>query len=151
MPFTKIWIHAVWGTKDRYPFLTKEVRSETISHIRQNARSKNIYIKSINGFTDHIHCLLALNTDTTIAKTLQLIKGESAFWINKHKLTPIKFEWACEYYAASISESHLPKVIAYIDNQEEHHSKTSFQDEYAQLINSLAIYESPKSIYTPSI
>jgi REP element-mobilizing transposase RayT len=78
-------VHAVWGTKNRYPFLTKEIRQTLYEHIRQNAKSKQIFIDSINGVEDHIHVLLGLNADMSIAKTIQLIKGEASFWINKQK------------------------------------------------------------------
>ncbi|MBV6483780.1 MAG: hypothetical protein KFKLKKLM_00235 [Flavobacteriales bacterium] len=127
-------IHAVWGTKSRHPYLTKEIRQGVISHIKENAQKKQIYIDTINGYTDHIHCLFGLNADISIAKTLQLIKGESAFWINQEKLTIPKFEWADEYFAASVSESQLNKVRAYILNQEEHHKKISFASEYENFI-----------------
>jgi len=107
MAFVKIMIHAVWGTKNREPFLTKELLTVVIDHIRQNAKTKEIYIDRLNGHTDHMHCLMGLNADMSIAKAIQLIKGESAFWINKHKLTKSKFEWADEYFAVSVSESML--------------------------------------------
>jgi putative transposase len=141
MPYTRVWIHAVWGTKNRNPYLTKEIRRDVIEHIKANAKQKQIYIKTINGYTDHLHCLFALNADTSIAKTLQLIKGESAFWINKNNITPIKFEWADEYYAGSVSESLLNKVIAYIDNQEEHHNIKSFEEEYAEIMRDFRIQD----------
>ncbi len=134
MAHTKVWIHAVWGTKNRYPFLTKDLRSKVISHILQNAKAKEVYIKNMNGHSDHLHCLFALNADSSISKTLQLLKGESAFWINKEKLTITKFEWANEYYASSVSESQLQYVMNYIDDQEEHHKKTTFQQEYENFI-----------------
>lgn len=127
-------IHAVWGTKSRHPYLTKEIREFVISHIKENALKKQIYIDTINGHTDHLHCLFGLNSDITISKTLQLIKGESAFWTNQEKLTNPKFEWADEYFAASVSESQLNKVRDYINNQEEHHKKTTFATEYEKFI-----------------
>lgn len=128
-------IHAVWGTKNRYPFLTKEIREKVIQHIKQNAKTKGIYIDRLNGHTEHMHCLISLNADMSIAKAMQLIKGESAFWINKEKMTKRKFEWANEYYAASVSESVLGKVRAYIDNQEEHHKKKTFEQEHEEFIS----------------
>jgi putative transposase len=134
MPFVKVMIHSVWGTKNREPFLTKEVRPVIIDHIRQNAKSKEIFIDRINGYTEHLHCLFGLNADMSISKTMQLIKGESAFWINKQKLTKTKFEWADEYFAVSVSESILDKVRAYIDGQEEHHKKKTFQQEYDEFM-----------------
>lgn len=135
MSFVKIMIHAVWGTKNRYPFLTKEIREKVIQHIKQNAKTKGIYIDRLNGHTEHMHCLISLNADMSIAKAMQLIKGESAFWINKEKMTKRKFEWANEYYAASVSESVLGKVRAYIDNQEEHHKKKTFEQEHEEFIS----------------
>ncbi len=135
MASVKIMIHSVWSTKNRTPFLIKELRPVIIDHIRQNAKSKEIFIDRLNGYTEHLHCLFALNTDMTISKAMQLIKGESAFWINKQKLTKIKFEWADEYFAVSVSESMLDKVRAYIDRQEEHHKKITFTQEYEEFIN----------------
>ena len=66
---------------------------------------------------------------------MQLIKGESSFWINKNKLTSAKFEWQDEYFAVSISQSVIDRVRNYIKNQEEHHNKKTFEHEYDELIN----------------
>jgi REP element-mobilizing transposase RayT len=134
MAFVKIWVHAVWGTKNREPVLISELRKALFSHIRANAKAKNIYLDTMNGHTDHIHCLLSLNTDISISKTIQLLKGESAFWLNKQKLLKKRFEWADEYFAVSVSESMIDKVRAYILNQEEHHRKITFADEYASFM-----------------
>ncbi len=134
MSFVRVWIHAVWGTKHRSGLLTKEIRARTVCHIRENARQKQIHIDTLDGFSDHLHCLFALNADVTIAKTLQLIKGESAYWINKEQLIPMQFEWADEYYAVSVSESALDDVRAYIANQEEHHKGTTFAEEVGQFV-----------------
>jgi REP element-mobilizing transposase RayT len=127
-------IHAVWGTKHRHPLLTKDVRLKIIQHIRENAKDKGIYIDRLNGYTDHLHCLFALNADMSLSKVLQMIKGESSFWINKQNLTPAKFEWANEYFASSVSESIVNEVRDYIDNQEEHHKKMTFEQEFKAFI-----------------
>jgi len=136
MSYVRIWIHGVWGTKNRFPYLTKEVKAKVIEHIRENAKGKEMFIDTIDGHVEHLHCLMALNADLSISKTMQLIKGESAFWINKYKITPRNFEWADEYFAVSVSESMLDKVRAYINNQEEHHRKISFQEEYEKFMRS---------------
>ena len=107
MPYTKIMIHAVWGTKNRVPFLTPDVRLKTIAHIRENAKSKGIYIDRLNGYKEHLHCLFGLNTDLSVSKAMQLLKGESAFWINKQGLTSSKFEWADEYFASSVRANSI--------------------------------------------
>ena len=129
-------VHAVWGTKNREHFLTKEIRTKVIDHIRENAKVKQIYIDRINGSSDHLHCLLRLNADMSMSKAMQLIKGESAYWMNKEKIFRSKFEWVDEYFGVSVSKSLVAKVRAYIDNQETHHSKKTFQQEYEEFISS---------------
>lgn len=134
MSYVKIWVHLVWATKNREPLLEKSIRPQLFEHIRNNAHNKEIYIDFINGMPDHVHCLFALNAEMSIAKAVQLIKGESAFWLNKQKLINAKFEWAHEYFAASVSESQIDKVRDYIKNQEEHHRKISFAEEFDAFI-----------------
>ena len=134
MPFIKIWVHLVWATKNRQPFLTKNIRQQVFNHISENAKEKNIYIDFINGHVDHIHCLISLNQEQTIAKIMQLIKGESSFWINKNNLCQQKFEWQDEYFAVSVGESSVDKVREYIKNQEIHHQKKTFQQEYDEFM-----------------
>jgi putative transposase len=129
MSYVRIWIHAVWGTKNKFPFLTEEVRSQIFPHIQDNAKIKGIYIKEINGHKDHVHCLISLNADQSIAKVLQLLKGEASFWINKNKLIKGSFEWADEYFAVSVSESQVERVQEYIKGQEEHHRKKTWDEE----------------------
>ncbi len=130
MPFIKVYIHFVWSTKNRQPFLaTKELRLKMWSHIRENAKEKGIFVDYINGYSDHCHCLVSLGVDQTIQKTMQLIKGESSFWFNNQKLILEKFQWQDEYFAVSVSESMIDRVRNYIKNQEEHHSKKTFQEE----------------------
>ena len=124
----------VWGTKNRSPVLSESIRKELFQHIKDNAMQKQLYIDCINGHVDHVHCLIGLNADMSIAKTVQLLKGEAAFWLNKSKLIKPKFEWADEYFAVSVSESQINKVRGYIQNQEEHHKKTTFTQEYESFI-----------------
>lgn len=117
MPFVKVYIHIVWSTKNRIPFLnSKDLRISVWKHIKQNASEKGIFIDVVNGYSDHCHCLISLSTNQTIEKVVQLIKGESSFWINKNNLTEEKFAWQDEYFAVSVSESMIEKVRNYIIN-----------------------------------
>ena len=131
-----MWVHLVWATKKREPLLNKPLRLKLFLHIRENALAKNIHVDFINGHIDHIHILLSLNADQTIANIVQLIKGESSHWINKNKLMTQKFEWQDDYFAVSVSESGIDKVREYIKNQEEHHAKKTFQQEYDEFMRS---------------
>jgi len=134
MSYLKIWIHLVWTTKNRQPLLTKKIRKPVFKHIRENANKKGIYIDFINGYKEHVHCLISLGSEQNIDKVLMLLKGESSHWINKQKLCRQKFEWQSGYYAVSVSESVLDRVRAYIKNQELHHKKSSFNDEHLDFI-----------------
>ena len=69
-----------------------------------------------------------------MSKIMQLIKGESSYWVNKHKLCKQKFEWQEEYFGISVSESVVDRVRTYIKNQEDHHKKKSFKQEYDEFI-----------------
>ena len=129
MSFVKIWVHLVFATKNREPCLTKEFRYDLHKHIIQNCKEKEIFLQAINGYTDHIHCLISLGKDQSISKISQLIKGESSFWINKNNLAVEKFSWQDDYFAVSVSESQVQTVINYINNQEKHHTKKSFDEE----------------------
>ncbi|WP_348824443.1 IS200/IS605 family transposase [Flavobacterium aestuarii] len=135
MPFVKVYIHCVWSTKNRIPYLNSiELRQKVWNHIRENAIQKGIFIDFINGYSDHCHCLISLGVDQNIQKVMQLIKGESSFWINKNELIKEKFQWQDEYFAVSVSESVIDKVRTYIKNQEEHHKRKTFQEEYDEFI-----------------
>ncbi len=134
MPYTKILIHFIWATKNREPLITKELKPLLLQHIKENSIKKEIFIDTINCVSDHIHLLISLGTEQTIAKIAMLIKGEASFWVNQQKLLTNKFEWQDEYIALSVSYSVINKVRAYILNQEAHHQKKTFEEEYEGFI-----------------
>ena len=130
MSWVRVYIHLVFSTKSRIPFLNSpELRKAVFQHIKQNAEEKEIWLDCINGYQDHAHCLISLGKEQTISKIAQLIKGESAFWINRNQLTKNKFVWQDDYWAVGVSESQIEAVRKYIHNQEEHHAKKSFSQE----------------------
>jgi putative transposase len=134
MSYLKIWVHCVWTTKKRIPYLTIGIKDKVIFHIRENAKVKGIYIDHINGYNEHLHALISLGGKQNISDIMQKIKGESSFWINKNKLTRQKFEWQDDFYAASIGIPQLDNLRKYIRNQEKHHQKIIFQEELDSII-----------------
>ncbi len=134
MPYVNIWVHTVWTTYKRKPLLIPDIREKVFEHIRGNALQKGIRIKVINGYLEHVHCIICLNQKQNIADIMQLIKGESSFWINKNRLTKLKFIWQDEYYAVSLGESELGRVKSYIDNQVEHHARKTFEEEFRNFL-----------------
>jgi len=101
------------------------------------AKNKSIYIESINGYTDHMHVLVRLNSTQTIAQTAQLLKGESARWLNNQAaannqlFNGILFEWQRSYYALSVGEVELKRIKRYIRNQELQHTLKQLGIAYA--------------------
>jgi putative transposase len=130
MPYAKIMLHVIWATKNRSRIINEHLKPVLLNHIKENSISKGIYIDSMNCVEDHIHLLISLGVDQTVAKVVMLLKGESSFWVNKQKIIPFKFEWQDEYIALSVSESVVEKVRSYIATQEEHHKKKTFKDEF---------------------
>jgi REP element-mobilizing transposase RayT len=135
MPFIKIYIHIVFSTVNGVPFLkTPDLRIKVWKHIKENASEKGIFIDMINGYSNHCHCLISLSSNQNIERIVQLLKGESSYWINKNQLTDEKFSWQDEYFAVSVSESMIDSVRNYIKNQERHHQKKTFAEEYQEFI-----------------
>ncbi len=135
MSWVRVYIHIVFTTKNREPFLNSvELRKQVFQHIKQNALDKDIWLDCVNGYSEHAHCIISLKRDQTISKVVQLIKGESSFWVNKNKLTENYFMWQDDYWAVGVSESQVERVRRYIHNQEIHHAKKSFTTEINEFI-----------------
>jgi putative transposase len=134
MSYVRIWIHMVFSTKNREPWLTEEIRYRVQKHIMKNCSEKRIYLRIINGYTNHLHCLISLGKEQSVSKVAQLIKGESSNWINNNNLISDKFYWQDDYFAVSVSESQVDNIIKYIENQEAHHSKITFEEEAAEFM-----------------
>jgi putative transposase len=126
MSDVRLYVHAVWGVKNRYPTLSKSEREKLFEHIRENAKEKNIEIQEINGHVDHVHCLIRLKATQAIAPILQLIKGESSHWANQRSLFEKQLTWARSYYVRSVDEKNVYIVKRYISNQQKH--KNPFGD-----------------------
>ena len=138
MSHVKNYVHCVWATKRRRPFFTEGNTKDIMIHIRNYASEKNIWIDHLNAYQNHIHCLISLRADQSLAEVINQIKGESSHWINQHIHLDRKFSWAVDYYASSVSLKIIPIVRQYIQNQEFHHrSKTWAQEEreYHRLIS----------------
>ena len=114
MPYIKVLIHYIWSTKNRQHSISKDLKPLLLQHIKENSIKKGIFIDTLNCISDHIHLLVSLGSEQTIAKSAMLIKGESSFWVNKQKLIKTNFEWQDEYIALSVSYSATYKVRSYI-------------------------------------
>ena len=141
MPFIKLLVHAVWATKDRKPLMNKTNKDGLYQHIREYSFGKSIHLINVNGWLDHLHCFISMSADQNIATLMNLVKGESSYWANKHLSWSEKFGWQDEYFAVSVGESQFNAVNNYISNQEEHHQRKTFQQEYDEFMENYHFQE----------
>lgn len=132
--YTKIWIHAVFGTKNREPLIVASVKAEIHALLRQQVEEMDCKLLAINGMPDHVHLLFLLNPQKSIADIIKQIKGASSHQINQTGLVDGRFAWQTGYGAFSVSESGVEQVQQYIKNQEQHHAKMTFEQEYQRFL-----------------
>lgn len=137
--FTQIYIQLVFSPKHRDRLLVEQIRPrifEYLSGITTNLGHKSIII---NGVTDHIHLFLGLNPKIAVSETVKEMKRSSSIFINNHSFFPGKFEWQEGYGGFSYGKSQVESVYEYIKNQEKHHKKRTFREEYLDFLNKYEI------------
>jgi REP element-mobilizing transposase RayT len=137
--FTQIYIQLVFAVKNREALLINKYQKEVFSYmsrIASNLKHKSIII---NGMPDHIHIFIGLNPSVSISDTVYELKRSSSLFINNKKWFRSKFYWQEGYGAFSYSKSQVENVYNYILNQEKHHTKTTFREEYIDFLNKFAI------------
>jgi putative transposase len=131
----KVWIHGIFGTKDRTSLIKPTFEKQLYSHIKEKLeKDLDCKVRMINGTEDHIHILFLLTQNFSIKDIFQNIKGESSHWINHSDIIKNKFAWQTGYGAFSVSESMVKDVEKYIANQKEHHKKMTYKEEVELLI-----------------
>ena len=127
-------VHAVFSTKNRGSWLSSSLRERLYPYMCGIARENDLKVLCIGGTDNHIHILLSLSSTTSIAKAIQFIKGGSSKWIHETFPEMGLFSWQGGYGAFSISISNVDETKKYIENQERHHRKESFRDEYLKFL-----------------
>jgi putative transposase len=133
--FTQIYVQLVFSPKHRESLLLNEIRPrvlEYLSGIATNLGHKSIII---NGVEDHIHIFLGINPKISISETVKELKRSSSVLINDKRLVSGKFEWQEGYGGFSYGHSQIEKVYKYIQEQEIHHQKRTFREEYLEFLN----------------
>jgi len=132
--FVSLVSHIIFSTKNRRPMLRAEIRDELHAYTGGVLRSENCCLLKAGGISDHIHILAQLNASLPVATCVQKIKTNTSRWLKRRFPTHSKFAWQEGYAAFSVSPSQIPKVKAYIENQQEHHRKRSFTEELRDLL-----------------
>jgi REP element-mobilizing transposase RayT len=126
---SKVYVHITFSTKHRYPFIDKNIENELWAYIGGICKNLECNPLRVGGHFDHVHICCLLSKKITQMKLLEEVKKESSKWVKTKGMQYEKFYWQDGYGIFSVSPSQLDKVVAYIDNQEEHHRKKTFQEE----------------------
>ena len=137
--FTQIYIHTVFAVENRICLIKDTWREELHKYITGITINKKHKLISINSVADHIHIFIGMKPAQSVSSLLQDIKDNSSRWINQKKFVLGKFNWQPGFGAFSYSHSHIKAVALYIENQEEHHRKKTFREEYVELLQKFDI------------
>ena len=137
--YHQIYIQTVFAVKYRRAVIEKEWRSKLFGVIGNLINEANCKTIIVNGVEDHIHCFIGLRPAISVSELMKTVKAKSSKYINDHSLTPERFEWQEGYGVFSYSRSHIDRVYKYIQNQEEHHKKQSFREEYLDLLREFGV------------
>jgi REP element-mobilizing transposase RayT len=129
--FPNILIHLVFSTKNRRDLIPDELRTLLWKYLAGIGRNHKVPVLVAGGTANHVHLLIALPSDMSAAKAVQVLKANSSRWMGEHG---IDFAWQEGYGAFSVSASHLPAVRDYIERQQQHHAKRSYEDEFLTLL-----------------
>lgn len=132
--FTSILVHCVWSTKNREPLLHPKLQERSWSYLRGIASENKMKALAVGGVADHVHMLISLPATLSVAKAVQLLKGNSSKWIHETFPEMHSFEWQEGYGAFSIGISAIDATVAYIRNQVEHHRKRTFREEFEAVL-----------------
>ena len=147
--YTQIHIQAVFAVKSRIGLIQKEWKDELYKYITGIVQAHKHKLLAINGMSDHIHVFFGMRPTQSLSDLMQDIKGSSSKWINDKKLARGRFEWQEGYGAFSYAKSQTANVIAYIRNQQTHHSTRSFLEEYIDFLEEFEVEFDERYIFKP--
>jgi REP element-mobilizing transposase RayT len=144
----KIYVHAVFSTKHRYPFLTdRAIRSEMHAYLGGTCKTLECPVIAVGGVEDHVHVLCVLSKNISAANLVQKIKQSSSKWIKSKGEMLQKFGWQNGYGIFSVSQSQVETVRRYIAGQEQHHRRKTFQNEFRLLLEKYEIEYDEKYVW----
>jgi len=133
--YFQLLYHVVWSTKNRLPLIQPAFKERLYEYIGGTLRQKNCCLVEIGGMPDHIHLLVAIPPKQSISEITRNVKSSTAYWLNHKVLKNSKFGWQDGYGVFTVSSSNQNTVKRYIQNQEEHHRKRTFKEEFLALLN----------------
>jgi putative transposase len=145
--YTQLYIHIIFSVKSRKALIDNNWKARLFSYIASIIDNKGHKSFIVNGVADHVHILISVNPSLSLSSLVRDVKNNSAKFVNENKLCAFKFGWQEGYAAFSCSKSVVSKVYQYIENQEEHHRKLTFKQEYEGFIKQYGIEYQPKYLF----
>ncbi|MGI0108303.1 IS200/IS605 family transposase [Salinimicrobium sp. WS361] len=145
--YTQIHIQAIFAVQNWQSLIKSVWEVELYKYITGIIQNNGHKVLQVNGMPDHIHVLFGLRPAQGLSDLMKLVKQDSSKWINSKGILNGRFSWQAGYGAFSYSKSQVPQVIKYIQNQKEHHKKSSFQEEYLKLLETHEVEFDPKFIF----
>lgn len=136
---SKVILHIVFSTQNRNPLILKALQDEMYSYIATICKTNKSHSTKFSSTSDHIHIAATLPRTVTISKLLEEIKKGSSKWFKEKDERARNFTWQCGYAAFSVSQSQLEQLVRYIEQQELHHRKKSFQEELREFLNNYGV------------
>lgn len=145
--YSQINIHCVFAVKGRDNIISSDFRDELHRYMAGILKNDGAYPLAIGGWKDHVHVFFELPVTMSIARQMQMLKATSSKWINDNHLIKGTFRWQEGYGAFSCARSEREKVIHYIQNQESHHGRQTFKEEYLNLLNEFDVQFNEKYLF----
>ncbi len=149
--YTQIHLQFIFAVKYRAALIQPSWKDELYKYITGIVQNNDHKMLIINGMPDHIHILTGMRPAQSVSDLLQDIKGGSSKWINEKEFTNRHFTWQGGYGAFSYGKSQIKNVISYIKNQEKHHRKKSFQEEYVEFLDKFEVDYDERYIFKPLV
>ena len=146
--YHQIYLQTVFAVKYRNAMLAKTWRSQVFGVIGNLINEANCKTIIVNGVENHVHCFLGLRPVVSVSELMKTVKAKSSKYVNDHNLTPERFEWQEGYGVFSYHRSQMDIIYKYIQNQEEHHRKQTFRDEYIGLLKEFNVEYNEQYIFT---
>ncbi len=133
--FTQLYVHFVFTVKDRDNELKTNIKDWLYPALHDIANEQGCKIIALNGMEDHVHILVSMSPDVSVAVLAKALKGKSSYLANQNHVFPRKFSWQAGYAAFSVSHSMLDVVMAYIRNQQDHHRQMTANEEFQRFLS----------------
>ena len=147
--YSQLYIHYVFAVQNRLSLIQDNWKTHLYKYMNGITEQQGHKPFSINGVPDHVHMLVSMNPKQAPSDLLYHVKRSSSLWINENKLVAGKFSWQEGFGAFSYGKSQISNIVTYIENQEKHHKKQSFREEYLEFLKLYEIEYDERYVFKP--